>query len=89
MRFREQPAGVRGEGLVGRSDDFVVVFATRALREGSQHSAKETPYTLERVLPLARALTSMPILLRMDSGFDSAELYVVATGFRGTGGDNA
>ena len=46
-----------------------------ALREGSQHSAKETPYTLERVLPLARQLTAAFILLRMDSGFDSAVLY--------------
>lgn len=46
-----------------------------ALRAGSQHSAKETPYTLERVLPLARKLTTAFILLRMDSGFDSAALY--------------
>lgn len=44
------------------------------LREGRQHSAKETHYTLERVLPRAAQLTDRPILLRMDSGFDSQPL---------------
>src|SRR5690606_3008615 len=39
------------------------------LREGRQHSARETHYTLERVLPRAVALTKAPILVRMDSGF--------------------
>ncbi len=46
-----------------------------SLREGSQHSAKETEYSLERVLPLARNLTAKPLLARLDSGFDSARLY--------------
>lgn len=45
-----------------------------ALRTGTQHSVNETPYTLERVLPLARQLTPAPLLVRMDSGFDSARL---------------
>lgn len=45
-----------------------------SLRPGTQHSVNETPYTLERVLPLARLLTSAPLLVRMDSGFDSARL---------------
>ena len=45
-----------------------------SLREGIQHSAKETEYSLERVLPLARTLTPAPLLVRMDSGFDSAKL---------------
>ena len=45
-----------------------------ALREGTQHSAKETEYSLERVLPLARQLTPASLLLRMDLGFDSAKL---------------
>ena len=45
-----------------------------SLREGVQHSAKETEYSLERVLPLARKLTAAPLLVRMDSGFDSAKL---------------
>jgi len=44
------------------------------LREGSHHSAKETHYTLERVLPRAVQLTDKPILVRMDSGFDSTRL---------------
>lgn len=44
------------------------------LREGTHHSAKETHYTLERVLPRAVALTDAPILVRMDSGFDSHRL---------------
>lgn len=46
-----------------------------ALREGTQHSAKETEYTLERVLPLARRVTDAPLLVRADSGFDSRKLY--------------
>jgi len=44
------------------------------LRDGSQHSAKETHYTLQRVLPRAVALTDAPLLLRMDAGFDSQQL---------------
>ena len=44
------------------------------LREGRQHSARETHYTLERVLPRAVALTKAPILVRMDSGFHSHQL---------------
>ncbi len=44
------------------------------LREGKHHSAMETDYTLERVLPRAAALTQQPVLVRMDSGFDSHRL---------------
>jgi hypothetical protein len=39
------------------------------LREGTQHSAEETDATLDRVLPRAVALTSSPLLVRMDAGF--------------------
>jgi Transposase DDE domain group 1 len=46
-----------------------------SLREGTQHSAKETEYTIERVLPLARRVTTAPLLVRADSGFDSNTLY--------------
>lgn len=42
------------------------------LREGAQHSARETPDFLARVLPRAFALTSLPLLVRADSGFDGA-----------------
>ena len=49
-----------------------------ALRPGVQHSAKETDFNLERVLPLAQRLSAgsvkAPILARLDSGFDSAAL---------------
>lgn len=53
-----------------------------ALRPGTQHSASETEYNIERVLPLAAKLTqssvaslpSAPLLFRADSGFDSAKL---------------
>jgi hypothetical protein len=53
-----------------------------ALRPGTQHSASETEYNIERVLPLAAKLTqspvasqpSAPLLARADSGFDSAKL---------------
>ena len=53
-----------------------------ALRPGVQHSASETDFNLERVIPMAQRLSatsqgsqkSAPILLRMDSGFDAARL---------------
>lgn len=53
-----------------------------ALRPGTQHSASETEYNIERVLPLAARLTdsrsggraATPLLFRADSGFDSAKL---------------
>jgi hypothetical protein len=47
-----------------------------ALRPGTQHSAFETPFNFERVIPMAQRLSAAgpkaPILLREDSGFDSA-----------------
>lgn len=49
-----------------------------ALRPGAQHSARETQYNLERVIPMAQRLSAggprAPILVRMDSGFDSQAL---------------
>jgi hypothetical protein len=48
------------------------------LREGDRHSAHETEYTLERVIPRAAALTRRPLLLRWDAGFDSERLYCAA-----------
>lgn len=45
-----------------------------ALRPGSQHSASESQYNFERVLPLACRLVNAPILVRMDSGFCSGAL---------------
>ena len=49
-----------------------------ALRPGVQHSAKETDFNLERVIPMAQRLsaagTKAPILLRLDSGFDAAQI---------------
>jgi hypothetical protein len=46
------------------------------LRPGSQHSALETHYVLERVLPRARELApvALPVLSRSDSGFDAVRL---------------
>ena len=43
------------------------------LREGKQHGQKEFIYTLERVIPRARSLTSRPLLMRLDSGHDALE----------------
>jgi len=43
------------------------------LREGKQHSQKEFVYVLERVVPRARTLTALPVLLRMDSAHDALE----------------
>jgi len=51
------------------------------LREGSVHSASETDHVLERALPRAARLTEAPLLVRMDSGFDSAKLYHVIDTF--------
>ncbi len=46
------------------------------LREGKQHCQNEFLYTLERVLPNARKLTSRPILARLDSGHDAWDTRV-------------
>ncbi len=53
-----------------------------ALRPGVQHSAKETDFNLERVIPMAQRLSASghgserkaPLLARLDSGFDSVAL---------------
>jgi Transposase DDE domain group 1 len=49
-----------------------------ALRPGVQHSARETQFNFERVIPMAQRLSAggpkAPILVRLDSGFDSTEL---------------
>ena len=45
------------------------------LREGSAHSANETDYVLERVLPRAVRLTSAPVLVQMDAGFDAGKCF--------------
>ncbi len=42
-----------------------------ALRPGVQHSARETELNLERVLPMACRLSSLPLLFRADSGLCS------------------
>jgi hypothetical protein len=39
-----------------------------ALRPGTQHSAIESEYNLERVLPMAANLVDTPLLVRADSG---------------------
>ena len=48
------------------------------LRDGTQHSAKETEYTLERVIARALPLTDARLLLRWDSGFDSERMFTSA-----------
>jgi hypothetical protein len=45
-----------------------------ALRPGTQHSASESEYNLERVLPMAANLVDTPLLVRADSGFCSLKL---------------
>lgn len=52
------------------------------LRPGSQHSAAETDYTLQRVLPRALALTELRLLVRADSGFDSLRLFAECLAYR-------
>jgi hypothetical protein len=50
-----------------------------ALRPGVQHSAKETDFNLERVIPMAQRLSAAgpkaPLLARLDSGFDSQRIF--------------
>ena len=48
------------------------------LRPGSQHSAKDAPACVSRVLSRAAQLTAAPLLLRMDSGFDGAQIILSA-----------
>jgi Transposase DDE domain group 1 len=49
-----------------------------ALRPGTQHSACESEFNFERVVPMAQRLSAAgpqaPILARLDAGFDSARL---------------
>ena len=49
-----------------------------ALRPGTQHSAKETEFNFECVIPMAQRLSASgpkaPILVRLDAGFDSSAL---------------
>ena len=49
-----------------------------ALRPGVQHSASETQFNFERVIPMAQRLSAAgpkaPILARLDAGFDSTAL---------------
>ena len=49
-----------------------------ALRPGVQHSAAETDFNLQRVIPMAQRLSAAgpkkPILARLDSGFDAVRL---------------
>lgn len=55
------------------------------LRPGMQHSAAETPNFLERVLPRARAVSSLPLLVRADSGFDGAAIFAALATARTAG----
>lgn len=55
------------------------------LRPGAQHSASETPDFLNRLLPRARAVSSLPLLVRADSGFDSAAIFAALAAARAAG----
>ena len=59
------------------------------LRPGVQHSALETEFNFERVIPMAQRLSAAgpraPILARLDSGFDSAKLMGELTSYNTTG----
>ena len=49
-----------------------------SLRPGTQHSAKDTEDNLKRVIPMAQRLSAsgpkVPLLARLDSGFDAVAL---------------
>jgi len=52
-----------------------------ALRPGVQHSACESEYDLERILPMAARLAQGSLLLRADSGFCSKALMQAIAGW--------
>jgi hypothetical protein len=60
-----------------------------ALRPGVQHSAKETDFNLERVIPMAQRLSAAgpkaPLLARLDSGFDSQRIVCGIEACNGAG----
>lgn len=65
-----------------RKDGYAPIFAyigtegyllACELREGKQHCQKNTPDFLKEVLDLARKITDKPLLVRLDSGNDSAD----------------
>lgn len=47
------------------------------LREGKQHCQNGTPEFLQETISIAKQMTDKPLLVRMDSGNDSIENYVV------------
>jgi hypothetical protein len=55
------------------------------LRPGTQHSAGETPDFLHRLLPRARAVSNLPLLVRADSGFDGAAIFAALATARAAG----
>ena len=60
-----------------------------SLRPGVQHSASETQFNFERVIPMAQRLSAAgpkaPIIARLDSGFDSAALMREMESYNGSG----
>ena len=55
------------------------------LRPGTQHSASETPDFLTRLLPRARAVSDLPLLVRADSGFDGGAIFAALAAARKAG----
>jgi Transposase DDE domain group 1 len=60
-----------------------------ALRPGTQHSKLETDFNFEWVVPMAQRLSAQgpkaPILVRLDSGFDAADLMQALDGYNHRG----
>lgn len=68
------------------SDGFAPIFAYLGtegylinveLREGSQHCQKNTPEFVDQTLKYARQITQAPLLIRLDSGNDSQDNFVM------------
>jgi Transposase DDE domain group 1 len=51
------------------------------LREGKQHCQKNTPEFIEETLKYARKITQKPILIRLDSGNDSQDNFMMGSKF--------
>ena len=58
-----------------------------SLRPGEQHSARETQFNFERVIPMAQRLSlagpKAPLLVRLDAGFDSVALMAALESYNG------
>ena len=79
-KTRKQDVGRTYQGVDGYTPSATYIGTLGyclelALRPGVQHSALETDYNLQRVLPMAAQLCDAPLLFRADSGLCSQAIF--------------